>query len=91
MASFIQFAAVTIAMSRNDQCCSGGHFRQCTEMKVGKVAKAENAHPFYPLYHLSFYGLEKVSAKKAGANFAAEERVEVSSFDGLKLPCLSSA
>jgi hypothetical protein len=45
-------------------------------MKVVKVAKAENAHPFYPLYHLSFYGLEKVSAKKSRGG---EERAEVRS------------
>jgi len=46
--------------------------------KVEKVEKAENFHPFHPLYRLSFYGLEIVSAKKVGANYAAEERVEVS-------------
>jgi len=57
-------------------------------MKVEKVAKAGNFHPFYLLYHLSFYGFEIVSAKLNRANFAAEERVEVSLVDGLKLPCL---
>ena len=52
------------------------------------MAKAENAHPFHPFTTFPFTGLKKSQSKIGRANFAAEERAEVSSVDGLKSPCL---
>jgi hypothetical protein len=35
-------------------------------MKVVKVAKVDNVHPFYHLFRLSFYGFEIVSVDISG-------------------------